>query len=446
VNGAETIPCDVQTVLQAKCWSCHGTDALFGAPLLMSPAAFRATAKKDPTRTVGALAAVRVQDPTQLMPPSGYPGLSPAEVAVIQNWASRGNAAGPACSVPQGTGGVSSAGTGGTPSGFGGTTGTGGILTGSGGAIGSGGTIGGAGGTIGGTGGTPTGTGAAPAGTGGTVGVPGEVTCYKIVARQDAANAAFSVPTTPDTYINFSYALPWGTKKVHIVSARELIDNSKVIHHWLLYNTAAAGTEGLSTPSIGAHPDASLIVGWAPGNSPPVLPDDVGLGIPGAGFALEVHYNNTQPTPQADRSGVEVCVTEKLRKNEAQISWLGTQNLNKLQASGTCKPNLTGPVTILFSWPHEHLQGRHLKTVITRVNGTQETLIDKPFDFNSQIVYPTPAVINPGDSLTTTCTYAQPVGFGQGTNAEMCYNFITAYPGGAITQGLSALRINDCTN
>jgi hypothetical protein len=364
---------------------------------------------------------------------------------LIQNWASSGNAAGVACNAPSGTGGATSAGTGGATSGYGGTVGTGGISP-----IGSGGNGPvGSGGTINGTGGMPMGTGNTAAGTGGSGGtgsVPPDVTCYQILARQDATNAAFSVPTTPDYYTSFSYALPWGSKKVQIVRAREIIDNSRVIHHWLLYNTAGAGTDGTNIPSIGAHPDASLIVGWAPGNSPPVLPDDVGLGIPGAGFALEVHYNNSQPTPQTDKSGVEICVTEKLRKNEAQISWLGTQSLNKLQASGTCKPNLTGPVNILFSWPHEHLQGRHLKTVITRANGTQETLIDKPFDFNQQIVYPTPAVINPGDSLTTTCTYATPTAFGQGTNAEMCYNFITAYPGGAITQGFSPLRINDCTN
>jgi hypothetical protein len=438
------LPCDVQGILQAKCWSCHGTETKYGAPSLVSPATFRAASKKDPSRTVGALAAVRVQDPSQLMPPAGNPALSPAEIAVIQGWANSGNAAGPACNVPQGTGGAPPSGTGGALTGSGGAFGTGGLPpVGSGGSlVGSGGAIVGSGGTLGSGGGS----GGTTVSTGGAGPLPSDVTCYEFRARQDASNAAFAVPKTPDYYVNFNYAPPWGSKKVHVVRARELIDNDKVIHHWLLYNTVGAQTDGTRSESVGAHPDASLIVGWAPGNSPPVLPDDVGLGMPGAGFALEVHYNNTQTAAQTDKSGVEICVTDKLRKNEAQISWLGTQNLNKLQASGTCKPNLTGPVNILFSWPHEHLQGRHLKTIITRANGTQETLIDKPFDFNAQVVYPTPAVIYPGDSLTTTCTYAQPTGFGQGTNAEMCYNFVTAYPGGAITQGLSILRINDCTN
>jgi hypothetical protein len=274
---------------------------------------------------------------------------------------------------------------------------------------------------------------------------PPDSTCYKILARNDISNAPFAVPTTPDYYAAFTYALPWGSKKVQVVRTRSIIDNDSVIHHWLLYNNVGAVQDGAVSSSIGAHPDASLIVGWAPGNEPATLPDDVGLGIPGQGFTLEVHYNNTKGAGQTDKSGVEVCVTEKLRPHEAQVSWLGTQSLNKTTASGTCKPQLSTAVTVLFSWPHEHLQGRHLKTVITRAGGTQETLIDKPFDFNAQIVYSTPATINPGDSLTTTCTYAQPTPFGQGTTSEMCYNFVTAYPGGALTNGGSIFRINDCT-
>jgi hypothetical protein len=275
--------------------------------------------------------------------------------------------------------------------------------------------------------------------------LPPDAKCYEIRARQDSSNAPFSVPTTPDYYAAFDYALPWGSKKIQVIRSRSLIDNDKVIHHWLLYNNVGAVTDGAVGVSFGAHPDASLITGWAPGNEPAVLPPDVGLGIPGQGLTLEVHYNNMVGAGQTDKSGVELCVTEQLRPHEAQISWLGTQQLNKVSASGTCTANLSGPVNILFSWPHEHLQGRHLTTVINRANGTKETLIDQPFDFNAQIVYSTPTVINPGDTLTTTCTYAQPTPFGQGTTSEMCYNFVTAYPGGALTNGASLLRINDCT-
>jgi hypothetical protein len=43
-----------------------------------------------------------------------------------------------------------------------------------------------------------------------------------------------------------------------------------------------------------------------------------------------------------------------------------------------------------------------------RAGGATETLIDMPFDFNTQLAYPTPTTINQGDKLVTTCTYNGP--------------------------------------
>lgn len=285
--------------------------------------------------------------------------------------------------------------------------------------------------------------GQANGGSGGSPTPPANAQCYQITARAAASGGKYSVPTTPDLYQCFNYAPPWGDKKVQVVSSRPLVDNSRVLHHWILYNTPGTVTDG----SNGAcsHPGATFITGWAPGGQPMEMPADVGLGVHGAGFSLEMHYNNTVGEGELDASGVELCVTEELRPKEAAVHWLGTVNLNKLEATGTCTPANQTPVTILASSPHMHLQGRHMKTVINRKAGGTETLIDQAFDFNTQISYPTPATINPGDTLTTTCTYAKPTPFGEGTNEEMCFNFVTAYPAGALASAL-ALQKNDCTS
>jgi hypothetical protein len=271
------------------------------------------------------------------------------------------------------------------------------------------------------------------------------VTCYKITARASAAGEKYSVPKSPDLYQCFFYQAPWGNKEVHVVSGRPIIDNDKVLHHWILYNSTDAVADGTNAGCSGAHPNAAFIHGWAPGGSSLEMPSDVGLRLEGGGFSLETHYNNNETAPQLDQSGVELCVTEKLRPKVAAVHWLGTQNLNKITATGTCTPVNTGPVTILSSSPHMHLQGRHMKTVINRVDGSTEVLHDKPFSFSDQVTYSTPAIINPGDTLTTTCTYAQPTPFGQGTNEEMCYNFVTAYPAGELAQLFQVLRKYDCT-
>jgi hypothetical protein len=271
-----------------------------------------------------------------------------------------------------------------------------------------------------------------------------DVTCYKMTARSGATQK-FTVPTTPDFYHCFNWAPPWGNKKVQVVGAYPLIDNAAVLHHWLLYNADAAVQDATSSDCIGAHPNAALIAGWAPGGEPTTVPSDVGIGLGTGGFVLELHYNNAIGEGQLDASGVEVCVTEKIRPKEAAVHWLGTQALNKTVATGTCIPKEPKEITILSSIPHMHVQGRHMKTVINRAAGGTEILIDKPFDFETQVGYLTPAVIKPGDTLTTTCTYAQPTPFGEGTNQEMCYNFVLAYPAGALGHGFDFLRKYDCS-
>jgi hypothetical protein len=294
-----------------------------------------------------------------------------------------------------------------------------------------------------GAGGQPGGAGGS-AGSGGSAGTSSQesVQCYELKARASAAGDKYDVPTTPDLYHCFNHALPWGNKKVQIVSSRPLIDNMQVIHHWILYNTADAVTDG--THDSCSHPGATFITGWAPGGKPTEMPPDVGLQVDGAGFSLEIHYNNRVGAGQLDGSGVELCVTEDLRPKEAAVHWLGTFNLNKIEATGTCTPANQQPVTILGSSPHMHLQGRHMKTIINRTDGSKETLIDVDFKFESQSQYPTPATIFPGDTLTTTCTYAQPTPFGEGTNEEMCFNFVTAYPAGQLASAIG-LQPNDCT-
>lgn len=271
------------------------------------------------------------------------------------------------------------------------------------------------------------------------------VTCYKFTARASAGGPKFTVPATPDLYECFNYSPPWGSKKVQIVSARPIIDNSQVLHHWLLYNGDTPVSDGTHSDCIGAHPAAAMLAGWAPGGAAFEAPPDVGVQVASGGFTLEMHYNNKVGDGQLDASGAEVCVTDKLRPNEAAIHWLGTQNLNKQVASGICAPSNLTDVTILASTPHMHLQGRHLTTVINRRGGGTETLIDKPFDFQTQVSYKTPAVIHPGDTLTTTCTFATPTPFGESTNQEMCYNFVLAYPAGGLAQFFQLLRKYDCS-
>jgi len=387
------IPCNVAAVLSKNCSMCHGTTPSFGAPMSLIHAADFARKSIDGSRTVGQAVLARINDDAHPMPPVPNDRLGSTDSSALSSWIQAGAKASTCASVP------------------GGGDGSGGLNPGA---------------EV-----DPTG--------------PG-VACYDIVART-SAGGKFSVPNTPDLYHCFSYAPPWGSQKVHLISWRPLIDNKQVLHHWLLYNETSPVTDKSDQDCLGAHPNAQLVAGWAPGGQGNTLPADVGQDVAGAGFTLETHYNNTLSAPSPDASGAHVCVTTNLRKNEAGMHWLGTELILLPvggDATGVCAPSAAGPITILSSTPHMHLQGRHMKTVINRANGTKDMLIDKPFDFNTQVGYLTPAIVMPGDTLTTTCTFGGLAIYGEGTNQEMCYNFVLAYPNGALSSA-SGLRKNGCT-
>jgi hypothetical protein len=341
--------------------------------------------------------------------------------------------------VTQNTGGVT------VPTGGSTSVGTGGVQVNTGGTLASGGA-----GPL--TGGAP-GTGGAGAG-----GAPEETPECDVPldfrARKDTSGAKFPVPVgTIDLYQCFAFKvnLPG---QVHALSFQPLIDNSKVVHHYLLYKMGVPQIDGLTSPCVGLHRDGVMVDGWAPGQSGVTLPKDVGMDIGTGDFMLELHYNNFGDSTE-DSSGVRICATKNLRKNTATVSFLGTEAIiippavKDFKVTSRCLPSYTaGPINVVRSWPHMHVLGSHMKADIVRAGGQTEVLFDKAFDFNSQLGYATPAVINPGDSIVTTCTWNNPGGFpvtfGEGTTAEMCYNFTVAYP--AYSLQSIGLHSTSCNN
>jgi hypothetical protein len=221
------------------------------------------------------------------------------------------------------------------------------------------------------------------------------------------------------------------------VSANFIVDNSRAVHHYILYSTTG-GTSGTSAPCpLGAHPDGQFIVGWAPGATDVKMPSTVGLELPGPKYLMETHYNAPE-AGMTDSSGVELCVTRTKRKELAATHPLGQEGFTTTgpgKVTGTCTPQGPFPIHIMWSNPHMHLKGTHMTTVIHRANGSDEMLVDKPFNFMNQLSYDTPILINQGDTLETTCTYNTAATFGTGTNQEMCYNFVTAWPAGSLAGG-----------
>lgn len=205
-----------------------------------------------------------------------------------------------------------------------------------------------------------------------------------------------------------------------------VIDESRVLHHITL------------TRSIGFP----YLYAWAPGTGPIEFPDG-GMAIgPGDSFTVQIHYNNGAGIPDAvDSSGIRIWVGDNVGTLYGMAS---PQSWNIFVPAGeqqvvthTCVA--TSSFNIIAGMPHMHKIGSTFEHTVERSNGTIESLVTlSGWSFESQYFYEINTHINAGDTLRMRCGYDNPgttaVIAGQGTDDEMCFNFLVVEPASAATQ------------
>ena len=98
---AAGIPCDVETILETHCWSCHGTNHT--APSrLVTYADLTAPSLSDPSKTEAEDALARMQSTQSPMPPSGTKPTT-QEIATFAAWVVAGTPKGVACATDAGS-------------------------------------------------------------------------------------------------------------------------------------------------------------------------------------------------------------------------------------------------------------------------------------------------------------------------------------------------------
>jgi hypothetical protein len=399
ISGGSNVPCDIAAIVSEHCTTCHAATPKFNAPMALTSAdAFGAPAPITSTEPVRSVAKRRInaEGAARMPPPGTVEALDATELSALNAWLDSGAPAlaTGGCAITDGTSVLP----GGSEE----------LLP------------------------RPTAT--------GTVLGPYEgwdedgVECYPFVTYQPGDKSTpYRVGTAADKYMGFGFKPPWqGTRFVR--AFRTIIDNEQVLHHWILFEEPTA-VDGNAAEILGAHPGGAMMHGWAPGGSDLYFTPDLGIRMTSdSNYLLEVHYNSNDPTA-VDASGLEICVAEAPPENEAIISWLGTDAISGTSSSGTCQPRGNQPIHIVAGTPHMHLKGTHMKVELDRASGGAEILHDEPFSFQNQRGYQEDITIQPGDRITTTCTYNAPSTFGKGTNEEMCYWFALAYPAGALTDG-----------
>jgi hypothetical protein len=159
-----------------------------------------------------------------------------------------------------------------------------------------------------------------------------------------------------------------------------------------------------------------------------------------------------------DSSGMRICASSQPLERIGGVASLGTEILSlpphtHTDVVATCSPSevpSTG-VHIFTSTPQMRQYGTQMRTMIHRAaSGETEVLLDVPFSAPQRPTYETPAVLYPGDSLTTTCSYHNPtseevVGWGPDLRSEQCYNFLIVHPAGALQNGMPSMGLDNGT-
>ena len=384
VSKGTPLPCAVDTVLAQSCRSCHGATPSGGAPMsLVTYEDLTAPAKSDPTKKVYELVGARIHDDKKPMPQAPNARTTPLQTATLDNWIAAGAPSSHSTDACK-----------------------------------------------------------SPAYDGGTV---SGLSCTPDVSVRPVSPWAMPQDQT-DTYVCYGVDVPALSGQQTIAFAPH-IDNPKIVHHVLLYQSAQSRptTPGPCPLGVG---QSKLLYGWAPGGGNFELPPEAGYKMAGpdgvAHFVVQVHYNNLAALPsEVDSSGFDLCTTTTPRPNNADVLAFGSMDFT-IPAHGaldmTCDytvPPALAEMHVISAFPHMHNLGTAIRTTATPMglDSGAPTIqlggVDN-WSFGNQLWYPMKETVHAGDVVHTRCAYNNqtnaPVSFGEFTSDEMCYSFTMYWP------------------
>lgn len=242
--------------------------------------------------------------------------------------------------------------------------------------------------------------------------------------------------------------------------------NDKLVHHANLFLVNPAHTERVEqleqqddTGGYRCFGDAginqtSLVGAWVPGSQPIFMPEDTAILIgKGSRLVLQVHYNTLYSDPEPVNSEVLLYTTEQPPKKVARAMPIANLNFEvppgekESSHSIFIRNSSDKPWKVIGTAPHLHLLATKVKVEVLPKDPEADPicLIDIPkWDFEWQQEYRFKddqwVDVQPGDRVKLTCVFdnspenqpyvdgkqltPQTIGWGGGTNDEMCLNFL----------------------
>jgi hypothetical protein len=373
------LPCRVDAVLEQSCRSCHTNPPKFGAPMpLLTFEDLHAAAPSDPNKRVYELVGQRIHDDAKPMPQAPNPRLSALATTTLDDWIAQGapaRADGESCTPTTGDGGTDS----GDPN-----------------------------------------------------------ACTPDTSLKPTT--AWTMPqNATDEYVCYGFDYTPAMKR-QVIRMTPRVQNDKIVHHMLLFQSdSATSFDGTPKPcSAFGQLTWKLMYGWAPGGGALTLPPEAGFPAEGTThYVVQVHYNNVQKlTGETDTSGFDLCTTDKLRPNDADVFAFGSfgfsipVNATKTLTCNHTVTSLLDGAHVIAALPHMHKIGKNISTTIPASQTDLGTV--KNFSFDAQAWVPVDHVLKAGEVVETKCTWVNdtgaPVKFGENTADEMCFSFTMYYP------------------
>jgi hypothetical protein len=391
------LPCDVDDVLARRCRTCHVNPPEHGAPMpLLFQENLDAPARSDPSRKVYELVHERIHDDAFPMPQPPNARLDERDMKTLDDWIAKG--------APHAT---SCAADGGTP------------LPDSG---------------------------------------PPILTACTPDMHMKPSSAWVMPETTDDVYVCYGFDITPGVKR-HVTAIAPIVQNGAIVHHALLYQADTAVDSKPTVCDPGGATKWRIVYGWAPGGLAMELPPEAGFALEGTThYVAQIHYSNlTHLANQADATGFDLCTTDQLRPNDADVLAFGSMNFEIKPHSTldtTCSitlPTLIPKVHVFSAFPHMHQLGKSIGTTVLPAGGGAPIDLggQAHWNFANQLWFPLDTMVGGGDTVQTRCAWTnpgdKPVSFGSATSDEMCYSFTAYYPKIKFPQWSWALPANGST-
>jgi hypothetical protein len=214
-------------------------------------------------------------------------------------------------------------------------------------------------------------------------------------------------------------------------------------HHATLF---AVPTDFADGPCDGMPPGAVGLHVWAPGGDDLILPEGVGLELPGSTkrLVVEMHVLRTS-SEAADSGSVGVCLShEAVSSTAAFFAALAPVPAIRphMSETSTARCVFHAEAHLWSIWPHMHQVGSSIRATLMR-NGGESSLLShvEPWDFHHQRTYPLDVDVKAGDAIETQCVWTNPTDQyvlpGPKTSNEMCNQGLIGWPAASLPCDLS---------